>query len=131
MKPRVLVADDNEVVRKTLRTYLKARGDLELCAESSNGREAVAAALALKPDLLILDVVMPELNGIEVSVVLKNALPEARIILFTMYGDSIGKNLAAAAGVNVILEKADGLAKLVNVLDCFIRASGNLEPPDA
>lgn len=122
MSRRLLIADDSETVRWVLRRYLSTRSDVEICAEARNGREAVEAALALKPDLMILDVIMPEMNGIEVSTVLKESLPETKTILFTMYGDSIGKNLAAAAGVNVILEKADGLSKLVHILDCFLRA---------
>lgn len=122
MARRVLIADDNETVRKALRSYFEGRRDLDFCAEAHNGRQAVDLALALKPDVLILDVVMPELNGIEVSTLLKKSLPNAKTILFTMYGDYIGKNLAAAAGVNVVLEKADGLTKLANVLDGFLRS---------
>ncbi|HKT47300.1 MAG TPA: response regulator, partial [Candidatus Acidoferrales bacterium] len=86
MPRRVLIADDNASVRKVLRNYFASRADLELCGEASNGREAIDLALAHKPDLLILDVVMPELNGIEVSGVLKDELPNARIILFTLFG---------------------------------------------
>lgn len=123
---RVLIADDSFTVLKVLRTYLQSRNDVELCGEARNGREAVEMALALKPDLLILDVVMPELNGVEVSALLKESLPEAKTILFTMYGDAIGKSLASAAGVNVVLEKADGLTKLVEVLDRFVRPTPEL-----
>ncbi len=123
MARRVLIADDSETVRKALRSYFEGRPDLEFCGEAHNGRQAVDLALALKPDVLILDVVMPELNGIEVSTLLKESLPYAKTILFTMYGEYIGKNLAAAAGVNVVLEKADGLTKLAKVLDCFLRST--------
>ena len=121
MPRRVLIADDNASVRKVLRNYFASRADLELCGEASNGREAIDLALAHKPDLLILDVVMPELNGIEVSGVLKDELPNARIILFTLFGESVGRNLASAAGVKVVLEKSDGLTTLVCELDRYVR----------
>lgn len=122
---RVLIADDSHAVRVALKAYFGGREDIEICAETRNGREALERALTLKPDLLILDVVMPELNGIEVATVLKHKLPDSKTILFTLYGDVIGKNVAAAAGVNVVLEKSDGLTKLMQVLDCFVRASGD------
>jgi CheY-like chemotaxis protein len=84
MPYRVLVADDNAGVRRAIRWYLEQRTAVEVCAEAENGLEAVDKALALKPDLLILDVGMPGLNGIEASGVLKKKLPEAKIVLFTI-----------------------------------------------
>jgi two-component system, NarL family, response regulator LiaR len=123
---QVLIADDSKAVRNALFFFLEHKPDIHVCAEAKNGREAVDLALAFKPDLVILDVVMPGMNGIEVSMILKQALPEAKAILFTMYGDLVGKKLAAAAGVNIVLEKADGLTKLIHVIDCFLRASNGL-----
>ena len=113
MAIRVLIADDNEVVRKLLRRSLEKRSDIEICAQTSDGRETVAAATALKPDLLILDVRMPLLNGVEVAALLKNELPNAKIILFTMYDDCVGRSLAVAAGVHFVLSKPDGISKLL------------------
>jgi NarL family two-component system response regulator LiaR len=81
----VLVADDSFTVRQVLKRYLTSRGDVVVCGEAVNGREAVQRAMALKPDLVLLDLAMPELNGAEVASVLKGAIPDTRIILFTMY----------------------------------------------
>jgi two-component system, NarL family, response regulator LiaR len=88
-----------------------------VCGEAVNGREAVQRAMALKPDLVLLDLAMPELNGAEVASVLKNAMPDTRIILFTMYRDNIGKYLTAAAGIDFVLSKPDGVAKLAAAID--------------
>ncbi len=63
MTKRVLIADDNELMRRTIRSFLEDRGDIEICAQTVNGVETVKAAMALRPDLLILDVVMPGLAG--------------------------------------------------------------------
>jgi len=121
MPKRVLIADDNKIVRRTIRTILAKWPDLEVCAETDNGREAVDTALALKPDLLILDVRMPELNGIEVASIVKRSLPQAKTVLFTMYSDQIGKNLASAAGVTVILPKVHGLPAFVKAVDSLLQ----------
>jgi DNA-binding NarL/FixJ family response regulator len=121
MSKRVLIADDNKLVRKTIRSLLTRWPEVEICAETDDGRKAVDAALALQPDLVILDVRMPELNGIEVASILKKNLPRAKTILFTMYSDQIGQNLASAAGVTVILPKVDGLPAFVRAVDSVLQ----------
>jgi len=80
----VLIADDSVTVRQILKRYLSTREDVVVCGEAVNGREAVQQAMTLNPDLILLDLAMPELNGAEVASVLKTAIPETRIILFTM-----------------------------------------------
>ncbi len=111
---RVLIADDNYSMRKVIRSFVDEQPKVEVCAVTVNGREAVDAALALKPDLLIIDAVMPELSGIEVAGVLKKSLPDSKFILFTMYGDTIGKALIKSSGIDVVIPKAGGLAVLAN-----------------
>ena len=120
MPKRVLIADDNKFVRRAIRTLLTKWPNVEVCAETDDGRKTVDTALALRPDLLILDVRMPQLNGIEVASILKKSLPEAKTILFTMYSDQIGTDLASAVGVTVVLPKLDGLPALVKALDSFL-----------
>jgi NarL family two-component system response regulator LiaR len=113
----VLVVDDSFTVRQVLKRYLSTRSDVVVCGEAVNGREAVQRAMALRPDLVLLDLAMPELNGAEVASVLKGAMPETRIILFTMYRDSIGKYLTSATGIDVVLSKPDGVTKLGAAID--------------
>jgi len=117
---RVLIADDNRIVRRTLRNLLSKWPDVEICAETEDGRKTIDAALAVRPDFLILDVRMPELNGIEVASILRKSLPGAKTILFTMFDDNVGKNLAAAAGVTLVLPKAEGLTSFLNAMDSFL-----------
>ena len=119
MPRRVLIADDNDVVRGLIRSFLERRSNIEICAETIDGRATLDAALALRPDLLILDVVMPELNGLEVASLLKQRLPETKTILFTMYGEAI-RNLALAAGVLAVLPKPDGIRPLLQVVDALL-----------
>jgi DNA-binding NarL/FixJ family response regulator len=119
MATRVLIADDSQIVRGIIRTFLARRPNVEICGETADGRETIDAALTLRPDLLILDVLMPEFNGIEVASILKKSLPNTKTILFTMYGDFI-KSLAIAAGVSVIVSKSDGLSPLLSALETFL-----------
>jgi DNA-binding NarL/FixJ family response regulator len=113
----VLVVDDSFVVRQTVKRYLSTRGDVVVCGEAVNGREAVQRAMALKPDLVLLDLAMPELNGAEVASVLKSAMPDTRIILFTMYRENVGKYLSSAVGIDLVLSKPDGVSKLAAAID--------------
>lgn len=120
MPKRVLIADDNKIVRRMLKLLLAKMPDVRLCAETSDGRQAVEAARALRPDLLILDVRMPELNGVEVASILKKDLPDAKTLLFTMYGDLVGLKIAAVSGVDIVLPKVDGAAALVKAINNLV-----------
>src|SRR5215813_9515337 len=113
MSRRILIADDSETVRRVMCDCLEERGDVEVCGQASNGVETIDLAIKLKPDLVILDVLMPALNGIEISSILKKKLPKARIILFTMFGEYVGTNAVAAAGVDIIIPKPEGLPALM------------------
>jgi DNA-binding NarL/FixJ family response regulator len=88
-----------------------------VCGEAVNGREAVEKAMTLKPDLVLLDLAMPEMNGAEVASVLKGEMPEIRVILFTMYGENIGKYLSSAVGIHAVLSKPDGVTQLAGAID--------------
>jgi DNA-binding NarL/FixJ family response regulator len=113
---RVLIADDSELVRGLIRRSLEQKPNVEVCAETGDGQQTIDAALSLAPDLLILDVVMPKLNGIEVASILKRSLPDAKTIFFTMYGDYV-KNVSLAAGVSVVVSKPDGIGALLRAVD--------------
>ena len=88
---RILVADDSDTSRGVLTRYLSAQRNLDVCGEAVNGEEAIEKAWELKPDLVLLDVAMPRTNGIVAASVLKEMMPEVRIVLFTMYSDAIAK----------------------------------------
>ena len=85
MKYRIVLADDHILFREGLRSLLMNINDVEVVGESGNGREAVALCRELRPDLVIMDVAMPELNGIEAARKIKDENPEARIIALSMH----------------------------------------------
>jgi two-component system response regulator YesN len=87
--------------------------EIEVCGEAVNGLDAVGKTMLLVPDLVLLDLAMPEMNGVEVASVLKKHMPKTRIILFTMYEESIGKSLSSAVGVDIVLSKPNGLSQIL------------------
>ena len=103
-----------------MRTFLKGVTDLEVCGEAADGLQAVEKAKALKPDLILLDLAMPEMSGVEAASVLKKVMPDVRIILFTMYSENIGKYLTAAIGVDAVLSKPDGMTALVKTVQAVL-----------
>jgi len=110
---KILIADDSVSVRYVIRTFLKDVPDIEICGEAANGLEAVLKAKKLEPDLVLLDLSMPMMNGAEVASVLKKSMPHMPIILFTMYSENVGKSLKSALGVDAVLSKPDGMTQLV------------------
>lgn len=113
MPKRVLIADDNESVRRVIRSVIEdVESDIQVCALTADGVETVDTAIALRPDLVILDLQMPGLNGIEVAAALKSSLPNTRTILFTMYAD-VCRRIAPSVGANALIDKVEGLPALV------------------
>ena len=117
MPKRVLIADDSHTVRYVIRLFLGNRTGLEVCGEAGDGLEAIEKAETLRPDLILLDYSMPELNGAEVASILKKRMPAVPIILFTMYGENVGKAIASAAGIDVVLCKPDGITQLAETAE--------------
>jgi DNA-binding NarL/FixJ family response regulator len=112
MSKRILVADDSDTVRRVVRSYLTER-DFDVCGEAVDGEDAVEKARKLKPDLILLDVAMPRTNGIVVASVLKEMMPNVRIILFTMYSEAVAKAFPdKGLAADVVIAKADGMSRL-------------------
>jgi DNA-binding NarL/FixJ family response regulator len=88
MTIRVLIADDHAMMRDGLKALLSASPDISVIAEVSNGREAVRRAEELRPDVVVMDVAMPELNGIEAARMLRDRCPETRIVILSMHSSS-------------------------------------------
>ncbi len=115
-KIRLLVADDHELVREGLRKLLEPHGEWEVCAEAVNGREAVAKAHQLRPDLAILDFSMPELNGLEAARQIRAELTNTEIIILTMHETDALVRDVLAAGVRGFILKSDAGRVLVQAV---------------
>ncbi|HXU49037.1 MAG TPA: response regulator transcription factor [Candidatus Binatia bacterium] len=112
----VLIVDDSSTVRSAIRKFLEVCMQMRICGEASNGVEAIAIATERKPGLILMDLSMPSMNGIEAASVIKKKAPESRIIVFTLYQDSIGKAMAKAVGVDVVVSKTEGSGGLMAAL---------------
>jgi CheY-like chemotaxis protein len=110
-RKRILVVDDQPVVLKALRASLEHRG-FSVC-EAENGIDGISGAVATRPDLVILDVAMPGLNGIEVASILHCLQPDVPMILNTIYGAHVGKGFGAVFGIRAIVAKSDGVSRLI------------------
>lgn len=131
MPPRktVLIADDTNTVRALIVDFLSQRTDLEICGEAINGFAAIEKAKKLKPDLILLDISMPVMTGLEAAAILKESLPGTAIILFTMTADHYRPALIKAIGVDAVLAKPDGLVALGDAVDSVLARRNRSAPP--
>ena len=121
MKPvRILIADDHEVVRRGVRTVLEGQAGWVVCGEASTGREAVAKALDLRPDVVILDITMPELNGLEATRQIRRAVP-ARILILSVHESEQLVSEVLDAGAHGYVLKADAGRTLVEAIRALLR----------
>jgi DNA-binding NarL/FixJ family response regulator len=118
---RLLLADDHDVIRLGLRTLLERHAEWRVCGEASTGRQAVDLALQLKPDIAILDLSMPELNGTEATRQIVKALPGTRVLIYTMHETEKVVHDVLAAGARGIVLKTDVDEQLVSAVEALSR----------
>jgi DNA-binding NarL/FixJ family response regulator len=116
MPKSILVADDNPTIRKMLCQMFEREPDYDLCAEAENGEIAIALAIRHKPDLIILDVSMPVMNGLDAARELKRIMPHVPIILFTQHGSNMMLHTGEIAADRIV-PKTDPAALMSHVRD--------------
>lgn len=127
-KTRILLADDHAVVRNGFRMILAAQTDMEVIGEASNGREAIEQAKQLQPDVVVMDVTMPELNGIEATRRLLELVPRARVLALSMHKDAVYVREILRAGARGYLLKDSTEADLLTAVRAIARGEGFLSP---
>lgn len=118
---RILVADDHEVVRKGLMALLGQRPDWQVCGEATNGREAVKLALKFRPNVAIIDLSMPELNGLEATRQIRHDVPETEVLVFSMYENEQFVRDLLAAGARGYVLKSDVSTQLITAIETVAR----------
>jgi DNA-binding NarL/FixJ family response regulator len=114
MKKRILIVDDSAPIRRLVRAFIETRPGLEVCGEAVDGVDCVQKSQDLKPDLIVLDFMMPRMNGLEAAAALQQIVPGSPIILFTFHKDAIPSCQARDAGVASVLSKTDPLTTLAD-----------------
>jgi DNA-binding NarL/FixJ family response regulator len=103
----ILIVDDSLPVRRMLRSFVESRTDFEVCGEAVNGVDAIEKARTLHPDLIVMDLSMPLMNGLEAGSVLKAMLPEVPIVMYTVHDAAAMRVQALAVGVRAVIQKHD------------------------
>ena len=116
---RIVLADDHEVVRQGLRVLLEAQTGWEVVGEAVNGREAVEKTRQLKPDIVVLDITMPELNGLEATRQILKAAPQTEVLVLTMHESEQVAREVLSAGARGYLLKSDAGRDLVSAVDAL------------
>ncbi len=125
---KVLIVDDHALVREGIRALLSRAEDMTVVGEAGNGRDAIALAKSLAPHIILMDIAMPDLGGLEATIEIRKDCPDARIIVLTQYGDREYVHRFLRAGVSgYVLKKAAG-ADLVAAIRAVSRGGLVLDP---
>jgi DNA-binding NarL/FixJ family response regulator len=134
---RILIADDHPAIRRVLRALIESHTEWQVCGDAKNGADAVEKALELKPDLVILDLAMPIVDGIRAAREISSALPETPILMHTMHGSPAVNLEAKKAGVSKVVSKGESGNNLLNAIAELLKvgqsraASGSQGPAEA
>lgn len=118
-KLRILIADDHGMIRQGLRSVVAERRQWEICGEAANGRQAVALARDLRPDVVVLDLMMPEMNGLDATRRIREALPKTQVLILTMHDSEALAQEVLASGARGYLLKNDAPETLPQAIEAL------------
>lgn len=127
-KIRILLADDHRLFREGLRRLLEIEGDIEVVGEAQDGQEAVELALDTDPDIILLDVNMPKMNGGQVIRALRNGKTNARFVVITAYDDEEYLTTLSGSGISGYILKSSGLSELLFALRTVYNGDSYVDP---
>lgn len=127
-KIRILIADDHTIVRQGLARLLEEQPDLKVVGEATDGQKTVEQALALKPDVIIMDIAMPRMNGIEAAKRIRKLLPKAKILILSMYSHEHYIHQLMEAGVSGYLLKDDSGRDIIKAIHAALKDETSLNP---
>ena len=117
---RILIADDHVLLRRGIRTLLESHPGWTVCGEASNGREAVEQAKELHPDIVVLDITMPQLNGVDATPLILKASPETKVLILTMHSAQEITQRAVRAGARGYILKSDTERDLITAVEALM-----------
>jgi DNA-binding NarL/FixJ family response regulator len=125
---RILIADDNEMVRRSLKTILSEHADWAVCGEAKDGREAIDMPVQLKPDLILLDVAMPILNGLHACVEILKSMPLVPVVLYTLYKTDQMELEGKKAGARRVISKSENADVLIHCIEELLPTATRVGP---
>jgi DNA-binding NarL/FixJ family response regulator len=114
MVKSVLIAEDHALTRQALCNLFSSQDDFEVCGDAKNGQEAVEMAQVLRPDLIVLDLSMPVMDGIEAARAMRELTPETPIIVFSEYSEVFSESEARSAGISGLVSKTEPVSVLLD-----------------
>jgi DNA-binding NarL/FixJ family response regulator len=128
MAHRILIVDDNAAIRRSLRSSIERQEDLQVCGEAENGENAVARVKELTPDLVVLDLQMPVMNGLDAARRIAQIAPQLPMLMFTMYSSEYLVTEARSAGIKDVFSKSDGVPdRLISAIQKVLGSEGNTD----
>ena len=124
----IMLVDDHQVIRTGLKSFLESQPDFKVVAEASNGREAIGCAMAVRPDLILMDITMPEMDGLEATRQIKKLWPESVILCLTVHEDKFYFMEMLAAGASGYLTKLVASEELVSAVHVVSQGHVYLQP---
>jgi DNA-binding NarL/FixJ family response regulator len=115
-----LIADDHELMRRGLRSILATRPDWEVCGEAVDGSDAIEKTKMLQPDILVLDISMPRVNGLEVARAVRRDYPRTQVVILSQYDESEMRPYAIEAGARGYVSKAEASRQLLAAIESLI-----------
>ncbi len=128
---RVLIVDDHEATRRGLRSLLSSRSDWEVCGEAEDGMEAVEKAIALRPDVVLMDISMPRMNGLDATRVIRRDLPASKVVIVSQNDPTIVRRQALGVNAAGCVSKSDLSRELISTLDKLVQKRRSGETADS
>lgn len=127
-RTRVVIADDHAIVREGIRALLTAAPDVKVEGEARTGREAIDLAVSLQPDVILMDIAMPDLGGLEATIEIRRLAPSVRVVVLSQYGDREYVQRFLKAGVSGYILKSSAGADLLAAIRAVVRGGLALDP---
>ena len=119
----ILIVDDSPVVRHSLRALIEQQSGWAVCGEAENGKEGIQRAQELHPDLIVLDFLMPIMNGLQFARELRRLMPKIPLLMFTSFANPYVEKEALAAGIDSVIDKAGTVDALVGCIQSLLKVA--------